>query len=71
MEIKDKELHRIAITAIIYNQEGKFLITRRSLKKKAFRGNGLFLAVDFPPMIMLILRLPPKLDNGITRLKKH
>ncbi len=38
MEIKDKELHRIAITAIIYNEEGKYLITKRSLAKKAFPG---------------------------------
>ena len=38
MEIKDKELHRIAITAIIYNSEKKYLITRRSLSKKAFPG---------------------------------
>ena len=38
MEIKDKELHRIAITAIIYNKDKKFLITKRSLKKKAFPG---------------------------------
>jgi 8-oxo-dGTP pyrophosphatase MutT (NUDIX family) len=34
MEIKDKELHRIAITAIIYNSEGKYLITKRSPHKK-------------------------------------
>lgn len=38
MEIKDKELHRIALTAIIYNKEGKYLITRRALTKKAFPG---------------------------------
>ena len=38
MEIKDKELHRIAITAIIYNGEKKYLITRRNLSKKAFPG---------------------------------
>ena len=38
MEIKDKELHRIATTAIIYNKAGKFLITKRSLEKKAFPG---------------------------------
>ncbi len=38
MEIKDKELHRIALTAIIYNDEGKFLLTQRSLTKKAFPG---------------------------------
>ncbi len=38
MEIKDKELHRIAITAIIYNDEGKYLITKRSLKKKVHPG---------------------------------
>ena len=38
MEIKRKELHRIAITAIIYNKDRKFLITRRNLSKKAFPG---------------------------------
>ncbi len=38
MEIKDKELHRIAITGIIYNEEGKYLITKRALTKKAFPG---------------------------------
>ena len=38
MEIKDKELHRIATTAIIYNKDGKFLIIKRSLDKKAFPG---------------------------------
>lgn len=37
MEIKDKELHRIAITGIIHNN-GKYLITKRSLNKKAFPG---------------------------------
>lgn len=34
----DKELHRIAITGIIYNDDGKYLVTRRSLSKKAFPG---------------------------------
>jgi 8-oxo-dGTP pyrophosphatase MutT (NUDIX family) len=34
----DKELHRIAITGIIYNAEGKYLVTKRSLTKKAFPG---------------------------------
>lgn len=41
MEIKDKELHRITSTAIIYKEEAgvfKYLITRRSLEKKAFPG---------------------------------
>lgn len=33
-----KELHRIATTVIIYNDEGKYLITQRSMKKKAFPG---------------------------------
>lgn len=37
MEIKNKELHRIAITAIIY-KDGKYLITKRSPDKKAFPG---------------------------------
>ena len=37
MEIKDKELHRITSTAIIH-KDGKYLITRRSLNKKAFPG---------------------------------
>jgi len=36
MEIKDRELHRIAITAIIYNQAGRCLVTKRSPTKKAF-----------------------------------
>ena len=36
MDIKDRELHRIAITAIIYNDEGKYLLTKRSSTKKAF-----------------------------------
>jgi 8-oxo-dGTP pyrophosphatase MutT (NUDIX family) len=34
----DKELHRIAITCIIYNDEGKFLVTKRSMAKKAHPG---------------------------------
>ncbi len=34
----DKELHRIAITGIIYNDDGKYLVTKRSLEKKAFPG---------------------------------
>ena len=34
MEIKDRELHRIAITCIIYNDEGKYLVTKRSPTKK-------------------------------------
>lgn len=35
MQIRDKELHRIAITCIIYNADGKFLVTKRSPTKKA------------------------------------
>lgn len=35
MEIKDKELHRIATTCIIYNTEKKYLVTKRSPHKKA------------------------------------
>jgi 8-oxo-dGTP pyrophosphatase MutT (NUDIX family) len=31
----DRELHRIAITVIIYNSEGKFLVTKRAPHKKA------------------------------------
>ncbi|MFA6254280.1 MAG: NUDIX domain-containing protein [Candidatus Paceibacterota bacterium] len=38
MEIKDRELHRIAITAIIYNDKGQYLVTKRALTKKAFPG---------------------------------
>ena len=33
----EKELHRIATTCIIY-KDGKYLVTRRSLAKKAFPG---------------------------------
>lgn len=36
--MENKELHRITSTAIIYNNEGKFLITQRSRKKKNFPG---------------------------------
>ena len=34
MEIKDKELHRITATCIIYNDEGNYLVTKRSPHKK-------------------------------------
>ncbi|MDO8601115.1 MAG: NUDIX domain-containing protein [bacterium] len=37
MEIKDRELHRIALTAIIRKDE-KYLLVRRNLNKKAFPG---------------------------------
>ena len=37
MEIKDRELHRITSTAIIH-KDGRYLILRRSLEKKAFPG---------------------------------
>lgn len=36
MDIKDRELHRIAITAIIYNDKKQYLVTKRSPTKKAF-----------------------------------
>ncbi|MDD5145157.1 MAG: NUDIX domain-containing protein [Candidatus Pacebacteria bacterium] len=35
--IKDKELHRVTSTAIIY-KDGKFLLTQRSFDKKVFPG---------------------------------
>lgn len=37
MEIQNKELHRVALTAII-RKDGKYLIAKRSLDKKAFPG---------------------------------
>ena len=37
MEIKNKELHRIASTAIIH-KDGKYLLTQRSFNKKTFPG---------------------------------
>jgi 8-oxo-dGTP pyrophosphatase MutT (NUDIX family) len=37
-QVPNNELHRIATTCIIYNEDGKFLITKRSLTKKAFPG---------------------------------
>jgi len=37
MEAKNKELHRVSLTAIIY-KDGKYLLLRRSLNKKAFPG---------------------------------
>ncbi len=36
MEVKDKFLHQIAVTAIIYNKDGKFLITKRSPSEPRF-----------------------------------
>ncbi len=36
MEIQDKELHRVATTCIIYSDDGKYLVTKRSPHKKAF-----------------------------------
>ena len=36
MDIKYKELHRVATTCIIYNKDGKYLVTKRSPHKKAF-----------------------------------
>ncbi|MFZ2484678.1 MAG: NUDIX domain-containing protein [Minisyncoccia bacterium] len=38
MEIKDKELHRIVVTAIIYNPKFEYLVTKRSLHKKVMPG---------------------------------
>ncbi len=37
MEIKDRELHRIVSTAIIY-KDNKYLLVRRSLDRKVFPG---------------------------------
>jgi len=37
-EIKNKELHRIVTTTIVYNDKSQYLITRRSLSKKAMPG---------------------------------
>ncbi len=34
----DKELHRIAITCIIYNKQGRYLVTKRSPTKKVHPG---------------------------------
>ncbi|MCX6713611.1 MAG: NUDIX domain-containing protein [Candidatus Vogelbacteria bacterium] len=36
MDIKDRELHRIVIMAIIYDKDGRYLITKRSPHKKVF-----------------------------------
>ena len=38
MDDLKKELHRITTTTIIYRDDGKYLITRRSLEKKTFPG---------------------------------
>ncbi len=38
MTTPNRDLHRVAMTAIIYNEEGKYLITKRSDKKKVFPG---------------------------------
>ncbi len=57
--VGDKARHRIASTAIIYNDEGKFLATKRSPNKKVFPnkwtvpGGGLEADdyIDTPPTI--------------------
>lgn len=36
--IKDKELHRVALTSIVYRSDMKFLIVRRALDKKVYPG---------------------------------
>ena len=38
VEIRDKELHRIAVTAIIYDKERKFLVTQRALHEEYWPG---------------------------------
>jgi 8-oxo-dGTP pyrophosphatase MutT (NUDIX family) len=38
MEIKDKELHRIAVTAIVYNKDRQFLITKRAAHEEHWPG---------------------------------
>lgn len=38
MEIKDRELHRIVTTTLIYKPDFTYLITRRALHKKAHPG---------------------------------
>jgi 8-oxo-dGTP pyrophosphatase MutT (NUDIX family) len=38
MEIKDRELHRIAVTCIIHDQRQRFLLTKRSPTKKVHPG---------------------------------
>lgn len=38
MEIKDKELHRIAVTAIIYKPDFSYLVIKRGLHKKVMPG---------------------------------
>ena len=34
--IKDNELHRIVMTCIIYNDEGRYLVTKRASNKKVY-----------------------------------
>lgn len=38
MEFRAQEMHRIVTTAIVYNDKHEFLITKRSMEKKAFPG---------------------------------
>ncbi|MCB9806276.1 NUDIX domain-containing protein [Candidatus Nomurabacteria bacterium] len=40
-QIKDKELHRVVFTAIIYNEKNQYLLTKRSEKKPFFPGKWL------------------------------
>jgi len=36
--VKENELHRVVVTAIIYNDEGKFLVTKRTDDQKVYPG---------------------------------
>jgi 8-oxo-dGTP pyrophosphatase MutT (NUDIX family) len=38
VDIKDKELHRVAVTCIIHDAEGRFLLTKRSPAKRVHPG---------------------------------
>ena len=70
MEIKDKELHRISITAIIYNDEGKYLVTQRSLQKESFPGKWTVPGGGLEVVIIWIQNRT-KMANGITLSQTH
>lgn len=65
MEVKDKELHRIVTTTLVYKPDFAYLVTKRAMHKKVMPGKwtipGGGLSVDDyintpPSTVFLILR---------------
>ena len=75
MEIKDKELHRIVTTALVYKPDFTYLVTKRALHKKVMPGKwtipGGGLEVDdyinTPPSTKGVKQWYGALENSLRR----